>query len=119
MENKTKSAFTPAEKVTKPYKYPSYHPMYTLDVHSDSYVAIDGLGRRLPTYEEVGEKSSALSACSISPGTPITTTWSPLITPRQSTAALMPSLITTTRCGMSRASTGPISGRADFRLLRQ
>ncbi len=51
MENKTKSAFTPAEKVTKPYEYPSYHPMYTLDVHSDSYVAIDGLGRRLPTYE--------------------------------------------------------------------
>jgi hypothetical protein len=56
MEEKTSSAFTSADKVTRPYEYPSDHPLYTRDVHSDSYTAIDGLGRRLPTYEEVGEK---------------------------------------------------------------
>ena len=56
MEHNTNAAFTPVEKITEPYAYPSDHPLYTMDVHSDSYVAIDGLGRRLPTYEEVGDK---------------------------------------------------------------
>jgi hypothetical protein len=56
MDNKNQPKFSPADKVTGPSAFPSDHPHETGDFHQDSYSAIDGLGRRLPTYEEVGNK---------------------------------------------------------------
>ena len=56
MDTPTTPGFTPAERITKPTAYPPDHPLYTLDVHADTYTAVDGLGRRLPTFSEVGEK---------------------------------------------------------------
>lgn len=37
------------------------HPINALNVDNESFVAIDGLGRRLPTFDEVGEKRKGKS----------------------------------------------------------
>ena len=48
---------TPAKGANPPAPYPSDHPIYALDAMPDTWAAVDGLGRILPTYEEAPLKT--------------------------------------------------------------